>query len=93
MTSDERIQRFPLLGELGDENPVALTADGFDEALVGLARRPGQPTLAVYDFNKAVDLLQSRDGMTASEAEEYLEFNTVGAWMGPNTPLWLYTEG
>jgi hypothetical protein len=28
--------------------------------------------------------------MSYEEAEEYFEFNVSGAWMGPNTPLFLY---
>lgn len=78
-----------ILAELTEVNPEALTCDGLDEALVGIGRRCGQPTLAVYDFNKAVTLLQS-EGLTVDEAVEHLEFNTVGAWMGEQTPLWLY---
>jgi hypothetical protein len=31
-----------------------------------------------------------RDGMSHDEAIEYLEFNTVGAWCGENTPAWIY---
>lgn len=74
---------------LAEENPNALLADGFETCLVGLGRRCGQPTLAVYDYQAGVQLLILRDGMTHEEAEEYLEFNVVGAWMGEHTPLWL----
>lgn len=75
--------------ELGEENPDALFADGFEDALVGIARRCGQPSLAVYDYDKAVEILHVRDGMTGDEAMEYLEFNTLGAWAGEHTPIWL----
>jgi hypothetical protein len=74
------------LAEIDEE---ILMADGFDEALVGYAQRCGQPALAVYDRNKCVDLLVQRDGMTHEEAEEYFEFNVVGAWVGDRTPLFL----
>lgn len=74
---------------LEDENPEALLADGFEAALIGVARRCGQPTLAVYDYELGVKVLIERDGMTYEEAVEYLEFNTVGAWVGGNTPIWL----
>jgi len=75
--------------KLVEENPEALYADGFEGALVGFARRCGQPTLAAYDYGKAVEILQTRDGMTEEEAVEYLEFNTLGAWVGVNTPIWI----
>jgi hypothetical protein len=45
--------------------------------------------VAVYSIPKAIDLLVTRDGMSAEEAEEYLEFNSIGAWVGDETPVWL----
>lgn len=74
---------------LEEMNPEALLADGFDAALVGVARRCGQPTLAVYDYELGLRVLMERDGMTRDEAAEYMEFNVVGAWVGPGTPIWL----
>lgn len=74
---------------LADANPEALLADGFEEALVGIARRCGKPALAVYDYELAIEVLIQRDGMDYDEAVEFLEFNTVGAWVGEGTPLWL----
>jgi len=67
-----------------------LKADGFDEALIGIGRRCSQEDVLVYDFNKAVKILVNRDNMTEEEAVEYLEFNTVGAWVGNKTPVFVY---
>ena len=67
-----------------------LKADGFDEALIGIGRRCSQEDVLVYDFNKAVKILVNRDNMTEEEAVEYLEFNTVGAWVGDKTPMFVY---
>ena len=67
-----------------------LKADGFDEALIGIGRRCSQEDILVYDFNKAVKILMDRDKMTEEEAMEYLEFNTVGAWVGEETPVFVY---
>ena len=74
---------------LSEENPDALFADGLDEALVGVARRCGQPTLAVYDYEKCVEVFMSREGMSHEDAIEWMEFNVVGAWLGEGTPIWL----
>lgn len=71
------------------DNPEALFADGFDDAIVGVARRCGQPTLVVYDYERGVDVLMKRDGMTYEEAVEWMEFNVVGTWIGEHTPIWL----
>ncbi len=73
---------------LAEENPQALTADGFDDALVGIGRRCSQPALAVYDYEKCVAVLVGQ-GMTEEDAVEHMEFNVVGSWVGENTPLFL----
>jgi|TARA_B100001094_G_C17808788_1_gene612789 hypothetical protein len=67
-----------------------LKANGFDNALIGIGRRCSQEDVLVYDFNKAVKILVNRDNMTEEEAVEYLEFNTVGAWVGNKTPVFVY---
>ena len=66
-----------------------LLADGLEAAFLGVGRRCGQKDVAVYSIPKAIDLLVTRDGMSAEEAEEYLEFNSIGAWVGDETPVWL----
>lgn len=71
---------------IAEENPDALFLDGFDEALVGPARRCGQPTLAAYDVDAIIGCLIDQ-GMSGEEADEHFQFNIEGAWMGPNTPI------
>lgn len=66
-----------------------MLADGFDDAILGIAQRCGQPVVAVYDAQKCIEILMSRDGMGWEEAREYYEFNVVGAWVGPGTPVFL----
>lgn len=75
--------------ELCDDDEMLL-ADGFDDALVGVVRRCGQPTLACYDAEKCIEVLMKRDGMTYEGAVEFFEFNTEGAWVGPHTPVFLH---
>ena len=66
-----------------------LRADGFDEAILGVACRCGQPDLVAYSVSKCVELLM-KDGATYEEALEYFEFNMAGAWSGDETPIWVY---
>ncbi len=74
----------------GEES--ALMADGFEDAIVGITlSQPGRPVLTVYDYEKCVRILVRRDKMTYEEAEEFLDFNTVGAWVGEGTPIFLRT--
>ena len=77
------------MAELMEENPEALFATGFADAFVGTCRRFGQPPLAAYDRGLCIDILVLRDGMTYEEAEEFFEFNVIGAWMGDHTPVFL----
>ena len=65
-----------------------LLADGFDAALIGTGERCGQPTLAVYDREKCIEVLQGQ-GMSYDEAQEYFDFNVVGAWVGEQTPIFV----
>ena len=67
----------------------ALTADGFDDCIIGIALRCGQPDLVVYDSAKIVDKLVLRDGMTYEDAVEFFEYNILGAWVGEGTPLYM----
>jgi hypothetical protein len=69
-------------------NPEALLADGFEEAILGVAERCSCPTLVVYDIEHCLKILM-RDGMTYEEADEFFSFNTLGAWVGEHTPLFL----
>jgi hypothetical protein len=78
------------LDRLAEENPDALLADGFEEALVGVCRRFGQNPLAAYDYDKCIEILM-RD-MSYEEAVEYFEFNVIGAYVGENTPVFLELE-
>lgn len=64
----------------------ALTIDGFDDCIIGVASRCGQPDLIVYDFDKIIATL-TEQGMDYDDALDYYEFNIAGAWVGEGTPL------
>jgi hypothetical protein len=72
--------------EVAEVNEEMLFADGFDEALIGYVERFGMGPVALYDREKCIDILVERDGMSREEAEEFFQFNTIGAWIGENTP-------
>jgi len=66
-----------------------LLADGFEKALLGIGERAGQPTIAVYDFDRCVAVLCERDNMSMDEAVDFMYFNVVGSWMGDETPIFV----
>ena len=66
-----------------------LIADGYDEAVLGVAQRCSQPDLIAYDVEKIIEILMTRDEMTYEEAVEFFEFNIAGAWVGEETPCFI----
>ena len=77
--------------QVAEYNEEALIIDGFDEALMGVAERINLAPVAAYNVDKILEILIERDGMTSDEALEYFEYNIIGAWMGENTPIFIYT--
>jgi hypothetical protein len=71
---------------LADDEEIVL-ADGFEKAFVGIARQFGKP-FAVYDRSLCLMALTEQE-MSNEEAEEYMAFNTEGAWVGENTPAFM----
>lgn len=67
-------------------NEQAILADGFDEAIIGITN----DGIVVYDINKMIDVLIRDHDMLMSEAMEYLEFNTLGAYVGEMTPVYMW---
>ena len=66
-----------------------LKADSFDEAIIGVGRRCGQPNIVVYDAEKCREILRKEMQLDPTDADEYFEFNVVGAWMGEDTPIFV----
>lgn len=73
-----------------------LTYNGLDEAILGPARiwHPDgtRVDVLVYDAEKIREILIQRDGMSPEEAREYIEFNIEDAYLGPATPLLVWTQ-
>ena len=65
-----------------------LFADGFDDCIIGVVSGLDIIYRVVYDTGKMISKLIS-DGMTAEEAEEYFDFNILGAYVGDRTPLYV----
>ena len=64
-----------------------LLMDGLDAAFVGVGSQQYKPAVAVYDRGKCIEILVERDGMSWEVAQEFFDFNYVGAWAGEQTPL------
>lgn len=73
---------------IAQENEDMLFADGFDEAIMGVAYSAGNPAVCCYDIQEMVDILVDQ-GMTAEEADEYLYYNVIGSYVGPHGPIYV----
>lgn len=82
--------RETLLENYPDED--LLFADGFDDAIIGIATDFLPKPKVVYSVNKCLDILQNRDGMSYSDAFEYFTYNVSGGYVGDQTPVWCWDD-
>ena len=66
-----------------------LLADGLEDALIGVSCGFG-PNKAIYDWEKCVKIFTERDGMSYEEAVEWMDFNVTGAYVGEQTPEFIF---
>jgi hypothetical protein len=79
------------ISDLIDINPDALLADGLEDAYIGHTVNHHYNHVAVYDYEKCINILVERDGMDYDGADEFLQFNTLGAYVGPDGPLFIWS--
>ncbi len=77
----DRIEKFCVENEI-----EVLFADGFDDAVIGLGRSFDKYKV-IYEKSKVIKKLM--EDMTCEEAEEYFEYNIIGAYVGDGTPMFL----
>ena len=69
--------------------------DGFDEAILGPAsiwRSNSMVGVLVYDAEIMRKILMNRDGMSAEEAREFIEYNIEGAYIGEDKPVLVWPD-
>lgn len=72
---------------------MILKADGFDEAIIGVTwDTNAQCHRMVYDIDVCLDILMKKDNMSEHDAIEFFEFNTLGAHVGNQTPLFVFSN-
>ena len=76
---------------LAECDPDFLFAEGYDECIIGVALRAGQPDIIAYNIDAIIEELV-KQGMTTEEAIEFFEFNIVGAYVGERTPIFINTN-
>lgn len=80
-----------MIKKITEANPETeyLTADGFNEAILGVEQKTDR---LIYSVAKCLKILRRREGMTELEAREYFSFNLEGSSVGSQTPIWCYDD-
>ena len=63
-------------------------ADGYDGAIIGVCCGFDSGRVA-YSVQEMIKICEEQWNMPYDEAVEYLEFNTLGAYVGEKTPLYI----
>jgi hypothetical protein len=83
MLSEEKFE------ELAALNPEALLVDGLNEAVIGFGHQFSNAPVAIYDYDKCIEIYMRDNGWDYDEAMEWMSFNVIGAWMGEGTPIFM----
>ena len=67
----------------------AILLDGLEEAIIGIVEEFGNGRRILYSKRIILSLLQTRDGMTEQEAEEFYDFNILGLYAGEQNAVFL----
>lgn len=75
-----------MLADWKDEGVIPYP--GLEDALVGIAIQCNTP-IAIYDRDKAIELIMTTNEWDLDESIEWFEYNVIGAYHGRNTPAFL----
>ena len=65
-----------------------LFADGYDDAIIGICVGFDSGRVA-YSIPKMIEIAANDLSVDYNEAVEWLEYNTFGAYVGKNTPIYM----
>ena len=65
-----------------------LFADGYDDAIIGVCVGFDSGRVA-YSIPKMIEIAANDLSVDYNEAVEWLEYNTFGAYVGENTPIYM----
>lgn len=67
----------------------AILLDGLERAIIGIVEEFGNGRRILYSKQIILDILQERDLMTMSEAEEFYDYNIIGLHAGEQNAVFL----
>ncbi len=75
-----------ILENYSDE--TILTLDGFDSAVIGIEENSMR---LIYSIDRMVEILMNDEELDELDAIDHLEFNVLGGYLGPLTPIFCKT--
>ena len=75
------------LTEIWGQAFLFMSEPEYDEAIIGVMERAGGSPVIAYDTQKILDILER--SMSVEEAQEFFEYNILGAYMGDKTPVYI----
>ena len=78
--------------DLNEYAEGSILLDGLESAIVGVVHEFGNGPRILYSKDKILEILQQRDGMSYTEAEEFFDYNIIGLYAGEQNPVFLVSE-
>lgn len=66
-----------------------LFVEGFDNAIIGIAKQFGRGPVVCYDLDLILNKMMERDGITKEVAREDFEYNIQGTGFRDDTPIFI----
>jgi len=86
MTLEEILEH---LEEYGEEALLMEPRSDYDECLIGIGARFHDGPLAIYGVERILAVLMRDDEVDEEGAQEWFDFNVIGGWNGPGTPIYV----
>jgi hypothetical protein len=83
----ERLNIREELADLWDQDLLFMSEPEYDDAIIGVMERAGGSPVIAYDTQKILDILER--SMPMEDAQEFFEYNILGAYMGDRTPVYI----
>ena len=83
------VEILEYLEEYGDGALLMEPRQDYDDCIVGIGGRFHDGPLAIYSVERVLAVLMRDDEVDEEMAMEWFDFNVIGAWNGPGTPIYV----
>jgi len=87
MTLEEILEH---LAESEGEALLMEPRSDYDDCIIGIGARFHDGPLAIYSVERILEVLMQDGSIDEEGAHEWFDFNIIGGWNGPGTPIFAY---